>query len=276
MGERGVLSRSSMTTETSSPQSPGTRPAELPAVSVVVPVLNEAENITPLVQEIMAALQEITVFKVIYVDDGSTDTTPDVLRDLAATIPGFHYVRHRSRAGQSAAVRTGVLTADTPLIATLDGDGQNVPSDIPKLLETYAAEAGDDGRLMIAGWRKGRKDTWTKRMSSKIANGVRSSLLGDQTPDTGCGLKIFRREDFLAFPAFNHMHRFLPALMMRHGGRVISVEVAHRPRQQGTSNYGVFDRLWVGISDLFGVAWLKRRTMKVDLEEPDKGKRNIQ
>ncbi len=256
-----------MTSEASSPESPETRPADLPAVSVIVPVLNEAENISPLVQEITYALRGVAEYEIVYVDDGSTDSTPDLLAALEGTISGFRFVRHRHRAGQSVAVRSGVQAASMPLIATLDGDGQNVPGDIPKLLETYRTEAGAGGKLMVAGWRKGRKDTWTKRISSKIANGIRSTLLGDKTPDTGCGLKVFCREDFLTFPAFNHMHRFLPALMLRDGGRVISVEVAHRPRQQGTSNYGVFDRLWVGISDLFGVAWLKRRAITVELEE---------
>ena len=255
-----------MMSDISSHKSPRTQSAALPAVSVVVPVLNEAENILPLVQEITDALTGVEDFEIIYVDDGSTDATRQVLAELAKTISELRFLRHQKRAGQSAAVRSGVEAATFPLIATLDGDGQNVPADIPDLLHLYLRDAAPDGKLLVAGWRKGRKDSWSKRMASKIANGVRSAMLGDQTPDTGCGLKVFRRVDYLAFPAFNHMHRFLPALMLRAGGRVLSANVAHRPRQQGVSNYGVFDRLWVGINDLFGVAWLIRRTLSVEIE----------
>jgi len=255
-----------MMSEISSRERPGTRSAPLPAVSVVVPVLNEADNISPLFQEIIDALTTVADFEIIYVDDGSTDATPQVLAELEKNASKLRSLRHQKRAGQSAAVRTGVNAASFPLIATLDGDGQNVPADIPKLLQLYLRDSSPDGKLLVAGWRKGRKDSWSKRMVSKIANGVRSAMLSDETPDTGCGLKVFRREDYLAFPAFNHMHRFLPALMLRAGGRVLSANVAHRPRQQGVSNYGVFDRLWVGISDLFGVAWLTRRTLNVEIE----------
>ena len=236
-----------------------------------MPVLNEADNISPLVQEITDALTTVTDFEIIYVDDGSSDATPQVLAKLAKTVSKMRSLRHQKRAGQSAAVRTGVNAASFPLIATLDGDGQNVPADIPELLQLYLRNSSPDGKLLVAGWRKRRKDAWSKRMVSKIANGVRSAILDDETPDTGCGLKVFRREDYLAFPAFDHMHRFLPALMLRAGGRVLSTNVAHRPRQQGVSNYGVFDRLWVGISDLFGVAWLTRRALSIETEKITSG-----
>jgi len=162
--------------------------------------------------------------------------------------------------GQSAAVRTGVRMARAPLVATLDGDGQNDPADIPLLLEKYRAANGDDARpLLIAGQRAQRRDTGLRRLSSRIANGVRAWLLDDATPDTGCGLKLFARDHFLALPFFDHLHRFMPALFIREGGRVLSVPVNHRPRERGQSHYGVWNRLWVGIVDIAGVLWLKSR-----------------
>lgn len=234
----------------------------VPDLSVVVPVHNEAENIRPLIEEIVAALDSGPSFEIIYVDDGSRDHSREVLATLCREIPSLRALRHETQGGQSAAIRTGVAQAQAPLIATLDGDGQNDPADIGTLIQAYHEQAGaGGGKVMIAGWRTGRRDNWIKRLSSKIANAVRSRLLGDATPDTGCGLKVFRRDDFMDFPAFDHMHRFLPALMQRSGGRVISVAVNHRPRTKGQSNYGLFDRLWVGIADLRGVGWLKRRAI---------------
>ena len=255
-----------MMSKSFSSETPGTPAATSPAVSVVVPVLNEAENISFLVQEIADALAHIAEFEIIFVDDGSTDATPQVLSDLRLSVASLRFLRHKKPSGQSAAVHTGVRAASFQLIATLDGDGQNVPADIPELLHHYLLHSGPDGKLLVAGWRKGRKDKLTKRIASKIANSIRSTVLGDKTPDTGCGLKVFRRDDYLSFPAFNHMHRFLPALMIRSGGRVLSAEVSHRPRQQGVSNYGILDRLWFGVSDLFGVAWLTRRSVNVVIE----------
>ena len=251
---------------------PNTGPKPLPGASIVVPVRNEADNIAPLIAEIRTALAASAAwgpYEIIYVDDGSDDATPDVLRREAETCPELLIVRHSAPAGQSAAIRTGVESARAPLIVTLDGDGQNDPADIPALLAVYA-EASDRVRLMIAGHRVRRRDSWLKRVSSRIANAVRSGLLGDATPDTGCGLKVFARRTFLDFPAFDHMHRFLPALMIRQGGRVVSMAVNHRPREKGVSNYGVLDRLGVGITDLFGVLWLKRRALPVP-PEFDKG-----
>jgi dolichol-phosphate mannosyltransferase len=233
-------------------------------LSVVVPVKDEAENVLPLIREIVAALDGRTSFEIVYVDDGSTDGTVDALQAARDDFPSLRVVRHDGCFGQSQAIQTGVRQARAPLIATLDGDGQNDPADIPALLKRFADEGGSaDALLMIAGWRAKRKDTWLKRMSSKIANAVRGSLLGDATPDTGCGLKVFPRAMFLAFPGFNHMHRFMPALTIRAGGRVVSVEVNHRPRERGQSKYGLFNRLWVGIVDLFGVMWLNRRANRV-------------
>ncbi len=230
-----------------------------PALSVVVPVHNEVENIEPLIAEIMATLEGVERYEIIYINDCSRDSTLERLTSLDQKFKVLRVLTHQKRSGQSAAIRTGVKAARGDLIATLDGDGQNDPEDIPKLLKAYREQAVADARILIAGFRARRQDSFIKRLSSKIANGIRSSLLGDATPDTGCGLKIFRREDFFDLPGFDHMHRFLPALMIRNGGQVISVEVSHRPREHGKSKYGTLDRLWVGIMDLIGVMWLKRR-----------------
>jgi dolichol-phosphate mannosyltransferase len=234
-------------------------------LSVVVPVKNEAENIAPLIEEIVRALDGQAEFEIVYVDDGSDDDTPRVLAGMAEKVPGLRVYRHARSCGQSTAVTTGVLQARFPWIATLDGDGQNDPADIPKLLARLRIATTGEDLHMLAGWRSKRQDTWLRRLSSRVANGVRSRLLRDNTPDTGCGLKVFSRETFLRLPYFNHMHRFLPALVQRHGGRVVSVEVNHRPRERGTSKYGVHNRLWVGIVDLFGVMWLLRRARVPEL-----------
>jgi dolichol-phosphate mannosyltransferase len=223
-------------------------------LSVVVPVRNEGPNIGPLIGEIETALSGVA-HEIVYVDDGSEDETPHCLRDMQARAP-LVVRRHRAACGQSAAVLTGVRAARGIWIATLDGDGQNDPADIPALL----AQARAAGPLtLIAGHRVTRRDTRTKRLASRMANGIRARLLGDATPDTGCGLKVFRREDFLRLPHFDHMHRYLPALFIREGGGVVSVPVNHRPRTRGRSKYGTLDRLWVGIFDLAGVYWLQRR-----------------
>ena len=237
------------------------------AVSVVVPVKDEEENVIPLATEIVAALDGVVRFEIVYVDDGSEDRTPDIIEEAKQTFPMLRSIRHKRCAGQSTAINTGVHAAHGDLIATLDGDGQNDPADIPALLQKYREESGSGASpMMIAGWRAKRKDTWLKRMSSKVANGVRSTLLGDATPDTGCGLKVFPRAMFIDFPAFNHMHRFMPALTIRAGGKVISVPVNHRPRERGQSKYGLFNRLWVGIVDMFGVMWLKTRPVRVEID----------
>ena len=233
------------------------RPPAVPEISVVVPVHNEADNIRPLVAEIVVALRDLD-HEIVYVDDASADGSTDILAQLAMETPRLRHLRHQGRRGQSAAIATGVAAARAPLIATLDGDGQNDPADIPKLLAVLTAAADRDS-LMVAGWRTLRRDTWLKRVASRVANGTRGWLLGDGTPDTGCGLKVFSRAAFLDMPRFDHMHRFLPALMIRRGGTVRSVAVNHRPRRRGVSNYGLFDRLWVGIVDLLGVMWLQRR-----------------
>jgi len=232
-----------------------------PAVSVVVPVRNEAENVGPLANEIAAALTERWSFEVIFVNDGSTDDTALALGRLTAERPWVRQINHAMSCGQSAAVRTGVAAARATLVATLDGDGQNDPSFIPALvraLETGGAKIG-----LVAGQRVGRRDSGFKRLQSRIANAVRGAILRDGTRDTGCGLKAFRRDTFLALPYFDALHRFLPALVRRDGYEIAYVEVIDRPRRHGRSNYGFWDRLWVGILDLAGVWWLIRRRKRV-------------
>lgn len=243
---------------------------DLPELSVVVPVHDESRNVVALLDEIEAALSGTTPFEAVFVDDCSADDTPRILADYALAHPWLVVLRHRNNCGQSTAVRTGVLAARGAVVATLDGDGQNDPADIPPLLARWRALRQQDARqpLLIAGWRAQRHDTWVRRMSSRIANGVRARLLGDATPDTGCGLKLFARADFLALPYFDHMHRFLPALVRRAGGSVESVHVAHRPRTHGKSHYGIHNRLWVGLVDMAGVAWLQRRARVPDIEQP--------
>jgi dolichol-phosphate mannosyltransferase len=238
-------------------------------LSVVIPVKNEQDNILPLLGEIHAALEGRYDYEVIYVDDGSTDASPRVLEQGRAQYPRLRVLRHAASCGQSTAVRTGVRAARGGWIATLDGDGQNDPADIPKLMAVIQAADCPPGLKLIAGWRKTRRDTWLKRISSKIANRVRSGLLRDSTPDTGCGLKLFERALFLELPYFDHMHRFLPALVLRAGCQVQSVEVHHRQRERGVSKYGLHNRLWVGIVDLFGVAWLQRRARLPVVNEVD-------
>ncbi|MCC7049001.1 MAG: glycosyltransferase [Alphaproteobacteria bacterium] len=231
-------------------------------ISAVVPVRDEAGNIAPLIAEIARALAPIGAYEIVYVDDGSADGTLDALRRAAAAMPALTVLRHRQSCGQSAALLTGIGAARGEWIVTLDGDGQNDPADIANLVAARdAALRGDPAKaaVMVCGRRAKRRDTALRRVSSRVANGVRAAALGDRTADTGCSLKLFRRADFLAMPWFDHMHRFLPALMLRQGGRVVSVDVNHRPRLSGRSNYGLFDRLWVGIVDLLGVMWLMRR-----------------
>ena len=233
-------------------------------LSIVVPVRNEADNIQPLLAEIHAALRDKGEFEVLYVDDGSTDATPARLRAALTDFPRLRVLAHARSCGQSAALMTGARAARADWITTLDGDGQNDPADIPKLL---AARDSAQNVVLVSGYRKKRHDSFLKKISSRIANGVRSSLLGDATPDTGCGLKLIARSTYLELPFFDHMHRFLPALVQRAGGATLIVEVNHRPRTRGRSNYGVLDRLWVGIVDLFGVMWLKRRAARPEVSE---------
>jgi dolichol-phosphate mannosyltransferase len=237
----------------------------MPDLSVVVPVHNERDNIVPLLTEIAAALRGKADFEIVYVDDASKDDSLAVLTAAKAQFPELRVLRHLAQSGQSTAVRTGVKAARGAWIATLDGDGQNDPADIPKLI-AMRAESPPAVRL-FAGWRVNRKDTGSKRWASKIANAIRSRLLRDETPDTGCGIKLFERAVFLDLPYFDHMHRFLPALVQRAGWQVRSVPVNHRPRGAGASKYNNLNRALVGIADLRGVGWLIRRSKRTGVEE---------
>jgi dolichol-phosphate mannosyltransferase len=238
-------------------------------LSIVIPVRNEAPNIAPLVAEIGAALPDRLAYEIVYVDDGSGDETAAEILRVAAAVPRLRLVRHARSCGQSAAIRTGIKAARGVWIATLDGDGQNDPADIPQLWR-LAEAAAPAPPLMLAGFRQTRRDSWSKRLASRLANRTRRLLLGDAIPDSGCGLKLFRRSLFLDLPYFDHMHRFLPALVLREGGIVQSVPVNHRPRRRGRSNYGVLDRLAVGVVDLVGVMWLQRRAARPELLSADR------
>jgi dolichol-phosphate mannosyltransferase len=221
-------------------------------------VKNEAGNIAPLVAEIAAALAGQN-FEVLYVNDGSTDSTERELRTLMDERSWLRQIRHERSCGQSGAIRTGVAMARAQHIVTIDGDGQNDPAFIPALL----AALGSPSVGLVAGQRVGRKATPFKKMQSRIANTIRSTVLKDGTRDTGCGLKAFRRDVFLSLPYFDGLHRFLPALVRREGLDIAYVEVVDRARRHGTSNYGLWDRLWVGVLDLFGVWWLIRRKKRI-------------
>jgi len=219
-------------------------------------VRNEADNIAPLIAEITAALDGRWAYEIVYVNDGSTDATGERLAGLMAQRDNLRQLRHAKSGGQSAAVRSGVRAARGTIVATLDGDGQNNPAFLPDLIA--AVEKGANVGL-AAGQRVGRKDTGFKKFQSRVANKVRNAILQDGTRDTGCGLKAFRREVFLTMPYFDGLHRFLPALVRREGYDIAYVDVIDRPRHSGVSNYGFFDRLWIGIMDLAGVWWLIRR-----------------
>jgi len=245
-----------------------TQEVAAPAVSVVVPVRNEAGNVAPLVAEIAAALAD-RAFEIVYVNDGSSDGTEAELIGLMRERPWLRQIKHRVSCGQSSAVRSGVAAARAPLCVTLDGDGQNDPKFLAPLVDALAQGGARVG--LAAGQRLGRKATGFKKFQSRIANGVRGAILRDGTRDSGCGLKAFRREAFLALPYFDGLHRFLPALIRRDGFDVVYVDVVDRERRHGVSNYGMWDRLWVGILDLAGVWWLLRRRKRVPqvTEVPD-------
>ncbi len=238
---------------------------EIPQLSVVVPVHNEEDNVAPLVGEILSALRGKLDFEIVYVDDTSKDATLQRLRQLQASTPELRVIRHLTNAGQSTAVRNGVKAARAPWIATLDGDGQNDPADIPALLAKRDAAAAEV--KLFAGWRVNRQDSGSKRWASKWANAIRSRMLRDATPDTGCGIKLFERAAFLDLPYFDHMHRYLPALMQRAGWQTVSVPVNHRHRTSGVSKYTNLGRAVVGIKDLLGVTWLIQRSRRTAIED---------
>ena len=229
-----------------------------PQLSVVIPAFNEEGNVAALLAECVAALRGVVDFEVIFVDDHSRDGTLAALQAAKAHTPELRVLAHAIQSGQSTAIRNGVKAARGAWVATLDGDGQNDPADLPRLLA--ARDAGAPGVKLYAGWRVNRQDTGSKKWASKWANGIRSRLLRDATPDTGCGTKLFERAAFLDLPYFDHMHRYLPALMQRAGWQTVSVPVNHRPRGAGASKYTNLGRAIVGVRDLMGVAWLIKRS----------------
>jgi dolichol-phosphate mannosyltransferase len=235
-------------------------------ISVVIPAFNEEGNIGRLIAETFAQVPESALGEVIVIDDASDDGTGAEIKGLLGQYPHLRYLRHGQRAGQSAALRTGVLAARYAVIATMDGDGQNDPADIPRLLDALARDPGGELRL-VCGWRRRREDAWNRRVASRVANAARRAVLRDGTPDAGCGLRLVHRATFLELPFFDHLHRFLPALVAAAGGRVASVEVGHRPRTRGRSKYGLGRRLAAGLVDLLGVLWLRRRLERVELDE---------
>ncbi|MGD0960780.1 MAG: glycosyltransferase family 2 protein [Methylomonas sp.] len=239
-------------------------------ISVVVPVRNEAGNIETLIAEIHLELDSKYSYEMLFVDDGSADATLSKLQALMQIYPALRVLKHQKSCGQSRAIHSGVQAARYPWIVTLDGDGQNNPTDIHELIAVLK-KRDDENLWMVAGFRHRRNDTGWRLFSSKFANTVRRAILSDHTPDTGCGLKLFRRDKFLGLPYFDHIHRFIPALMQMAGGQVISVKVSHRSRKFGMSNYGTLDRLLAGIIDLLGVIWLKNRHSLPIITEVSRG-----
>ena len=242
------------------------RPVAAPAFSLVIPLNNESENVRPLISEIRSALANAGPFELIVIDDGSDDATADEIRAMALDGP-LRMLHHPTRRGQSTALYNGVRAATAEIVIVMDGDLQNDPADIPNLIEALRTDPNPGTLGLVMGHRTKRRDSGLRRLSSKIANGVRARVLNDDTPDTGCGLKLARRSVFLLLPYFDHMHRFLPALVRAAGYRVRSLPVNHRPRVHGDAHYGMWDRLWVGIVDMAGVAWLARRSQPRDCEE---------
>lgn len=245
----------------------GTRMEHAPQLSIVIPAYNEAECLGPLLGEVQTAFDGREPYEVLCVDDGSTDQTAQVLRSTRAHYPELRILRHGSRSGQSAALWTGIRRARAQWVATLDGDGQNDPRELLRLLEARDASPDRDALWLVTGIRRKRQDSMIKRVSSRVANAVRGRILRDHISDTGCGLKLMHRDRILTIPSFDHMHRFLPALVMRGGGRVLTVEVGHRARTAGATKYGIRNRLFVGVIDLLGVWWLQRRAMHPIIEE---------
>jgi len=235
-------------------------------LSIIIPVFNESQSISSLIDEITTSIKDID-YEIVIVDDKSTDDTINVLREIKSKNKKLRVIMHDKNLGQSIAVRSGIKSAKSSFIATLDGDGQNDPADIPKLYAALIEKSNYKNNILIAGHRAKRKDSWLKKVSSKYANKIRSKILKDDVPDTGCGLKLFSKDFFLDLPSFNHMHRYIPALYIARGGEVISIEVNHRFRKKGVSKYGFNNRFWVGITDMFGVRWLQRRSKIINFKE---------
>jgi len=252
------------------PRVPDPPPTQIrPELSIVISVMDEEATITPVLEEIAENLGGELDFEVVMVDDGSRDRTRELIAETRERFEWLRLVCHRQNYGKSAGLLTGIRAARAEWIATMDGDGQNHPKDVLRMYRE-ARRLAAEGSVIVAGRRRRRRDTWVKRLSSRVANRVRRALLDDDTPDTGCGLKVFERRVFLELPHFKNMHRFLPALFIRQGARVASLDVEDRPRAGGISKYGFHNRLWVGISDLRGVMWLKRRPCRPILAEEER------
>jgi dolichol-phosphate mannosyltransferase len=238
-------------------------------LSIVVPVRNEAENVAAVAAEIRRTLVGKIAFEIIFADDGSSDGTADELKKLKRRFSEVRVVTLDRPSGKSRAIVEAVRRAKAPIVCTMDGDGQDDPQFIPAFLERMRAPGAKAADRIVCAHRQNRKDTWLKQRVSPIANGIRRAVLKDNTPDSGCGYKMFPRDAYLELPRFENMHRFLPALFIRRGGEAVSVPVMHRPRAKGRSKYGVFDRAWVGFWDLLGVAWLARRTTNPGVKEEE-------
>ncbi len=242
-------------------------------LAVVIPVHNESENIIPLAEEVGRALTGHVNYELIFVNDGSTDDSLQMMREARIRHGGeLRIIDLPEKRGQSTAVWNGVLAAYAPVIGILDGDGQNDPADLLRLYEKLVVESDFNRLSMVSGYRANRKDTWLKKRSSKVANAFRSWILKDNARDTGSGIKVFDRQAFLGLPHFDHMHRFLPALFQGHGHRIVEEPVNHRPRQHGHSKYGIHNRLWVGLVDLFAVKWLLSREISTKGVREERGK----
>jgi len=235
-------------------------------ITVIVPVHNEEENIWPLIKEIKDASADVPVNEIIYINDASTDGTLAELQKAREQVPFLRILQHNYKSGQSAAFMNGVRAASNSVIVLMDGDGQNNPADIGKLYAEYLSQSKQTPKMMVAGQREKRQDNLIRIISSRLANNIRRAILNDSIRDTGCSLKLIRREDYLNLPFFNHMHRYLPAMLIRDNVHIATVDVSHRPREHGSSKYGFWDRLWVGVYDLIGVSWLIKRGMNKDLD----------
>ncbi len=233
-------------------------------ITIVVPIYNEEDNIKSLLEEIAKAAKNVPISEIIYVDDNSTDKSFEVLKKLRKGFPSLRIIKHKTNSGQSAALWTGIKAAGNDIIVTMDGDGQNNPLDVKLLYDKYMENCEQYPKIMIAGERKQRNDSIVRILSSRIANNIRAAILKDKTSDTGCSLKLFRRRDYMNLPYFDHMHRFLPALMIREGVKLEHVKVSHRPRTHGVSKYGTWNRAFVGISDVRGVLWLQKRSRRAE------------
>ena len=236
-------------------------------ISIVIPIYNEQDNIIQIIKEVRASLEKKINYEIIIVDDGSDDNTYEVVNKINKINKNINIISHKKNYGQSIGLRTGIKEANSEYIVTLDGDGQNDPRDILKLIKSFDTKVSF---MMVIGNRVNRIDSIAKKVASRLAFQIRKLLLKDTTPDTGCAIKVFRKRDFLQLPFFNHIHRFLPFLFNTFGGKIISVPVNHRPRSSGISKYSNFQRFLVGINDLYGVIWLRKRSVWPILKKRDK------